>query len=234
MKKKIARYTLLLIGIISGFSTTASAQKKVSLQLQETTPKQKFYQGSSIGWGVEGLIGKALGSPIFNTEVQWQVNLKNRFLPVVEAGIGSTNTINEETQLLYKAKAPYIRIGADYNFMYKKAHLPGFLYGGLRIGASSFSYDVEGPTLIDPHYGKTTSIPISYQGISTTALWTEVVLGLRTKVYKNFAMGWSVRYKKKLSTVEKQGIAPWYIPGFGKNGSSSFNFTYSFIYYLPF
>ena len=122
----------------------------------------------------------------------------------------------------------------DYNVFYKKTHLPGYLYVGLRYGMSSFSYDVDGPSMTDPNYGGEVSYPFAYSDMKSRASWLEGVLGLKVKIYKGFCMGWSVRYKMRMNVEGHDNSIPWYVPGFGKNAGSSFNLTYNLIYNLPF
>lgn len=99
---------------------------------------------------------------------------------------------------------------------------------------SSFSYDVDGPSMTDPNYGGEISYPFAYSGMKSSASWLEGVFGLKVKIYKGFCMGWSVRYKMRMSVEGHDNSIPWYVPGFGKNAGSSFNLTYNLIYNLPF
>ena len=177
--------------------------------------------------------GKILGSDVTSTEVGFEVNLKNRFFPVIELGYSDINTTDDETNIHYKATAPYFRLGLNYNVFYKKPHLPGYFTVGLRYGFSSFSYDVQAPDLTDPNWGGI-SVPVAYEGVKTNTSWAELVLGLRTQVYKSFYMGFTVRYRSQLSLKKSLHSEPYYIPGFGKNKSSNFGFTYNLIYRLPF
>ena len=162
-----------------------------------------------------------------------EVNLKNRYVPVAEIGYGTTDTTDDGTNIHYKASAPYFRIGMNYNFFFKKPYLPGFLYGGIRYGFTSFSYDVDAPTMKDPTWGFP-EIPFSYDGIKTTVTWAELLAGIKVNVYKNFYMGWSLRYRIRMNIKKAEHTEPWYIPGFGKNNSTNLGVTYSLIYKLPF
>lgn len=181
------------------------AHKAQPIQIKEEAKKveQKedipLYQGMSIGVEIAGIGSYLLGSDILNSEVSVQANLKNRFLPVVEVGYGKADALNDANNLHYKTSAPYFRVGMDYNVFYKKTHLPGYLYVGLRYGMTSFSYDVNGPDMTDPNYGSEISYPFSYSGLKSNASWLEGVLGLKVKIYKGFCMGWSVRYKMRMS-----------------------------------
>lgn len=240
MKKKTLSYILRLLILNSVLLASPDAWGQVhksGAQLPSTPEKEEktpLYQSLSVGVEIAGLGSYLLGSDILSSEIAIQANLKNRFMPVLEVGYGKADAINEGNNLHYKTSSPYFRIGMDYNIFYKKTHLPGYLYAGLRYGMSSFSYDVNGPDMTDPNYGGEISHPYAYSGLKSTACWMEAVLGLKVKIYKGFCMGWSLRYKKRIKVDGHENSIPWYVPGFGKNSGSSFNLMYNLIYNLPF
>lgn len=234
MRKRILKYIILLISSIS-LCIPLQAQNSERTEGDNKEKKQSdipLFNGISVGVDISGAVGKVLGGNRLSGEVQGKIDLKNRFFPTVEIGWANTNTTSTSTNQHYKMSAPYFRIGADYNFFHKKTHLPGYIYGGLRYGFSSFNYDVDIPPMTDPTFGNT-AISGSYQGISSSAHWLEVVAGVHVKVYKNFCMGWSIRYKSMLNLKKGYNTEPWYIPGFGKNTKTGFGVSYSLIYYIP-
>ena len=121
----------------------------------------------------------------------------------------------------------------DYNVFYKKPHLPGYFTVGLRYGFSSFTYDMQSPDLVDPNWGHT-SIPVTYNDVKSNAGWLELVLGMKTQVYKDFYMGFTVRYRARQSMKKHENTEPYYIPGYGRGKTSNFGITYSLSYRLPF
>lgn len=236
MRKKTSNYISLCLVLLSSLLLCPAdmyGQKKDKETLKAEYKQSPLYQGSSVGVEVAGAVGSLLGGDVFSSEVLLQTNLKNRFLPTLEIGYGQTDVTNDANDMHYKTSAPYFRIGMDYNVFYLKPYLPGYLYVGLRYAMSSFSYDVSGPDMKDPNYGDIT-IPFSYTGIKSNAQWAELVIGIKVKIYKNFCMGWAVRYKKKMSINGSENAAPWYVPGYGTYGESSFNLNYNLIYNLPF
>lgn len=242
MKKRTLSYILRLLILNSVLLTAPGAWGQVHKatpkvpvsQPQEEKEQTPLYQGLSVGVEIAGLGSYLLGSDILSSELAIQANLKNRFLPILEVGYGKADAFNEGNDLRYKTSAPYFRMGMDYNIFYKKTHLPGYLYAGLRYGMSSFSYDVSGPDMTDPNYGGEISYPYAYTGLKSKASWMEAVVGLKVKIYKGFCMGWSLRYKKRIKVDGHENSIPWYVPGFGKNAGSSFNLMYNLIYNLPF
>ena len=232
-KKRISTYIIALLTVSSlfGLPVTGIAQNKTTKEAEDI--QQPFYQGTMVKVDVSGLMGKALGNEYASTEANVECNLLNRYFPVFELGYGSIDTINEETDIHYKTSAPYFRIGAGYNIFSKKPYLPGKMLVGARLGFSSFSYDVEAPAMTDPVWGET-SIPVSFQGVKSNASWLELVAEVRTNVYKNFHLGFSVRYKSLFSVKKSENSEPLYIPGYGKNKSNGFGITYNISYKLPF
>lgn len=232
-KERISTYIIVLLMLTSLFaSQTANAQEKKVLTKEEWA-QTPLFQGVMLGVDVSGLANKVLGSDIFSTEASVQLNLKNRFFPIVEIGYGSIETTNEETDIFYQTEAPYFRVGMDYNVFYQKPYLPGYFTVGLRYGHSAFKYDIQAPELTDPNWGHT-EIPFAYEGVKSNANWLELVLGLKTQVYKSFYMGFSVRYRSRLNIKKSEHSEPYYVPGFGKNGSSNIGILYNFYYNIPF
>lgn len=224
---------LMLSSLWFGLPCSVSAQEKNPSSDNTETPVQSLYQGAYVGLDIFGPVGHLLGSDFISTEASLEVNLKNKYFPVLEIGYGSTDTTDDETDIHFKTSAPYFRIGAGYNVFHKKPYLPGQFIVGLRYGFSSFSYDVNAPAMTDPVWGETTQA-FDYQGVKSNASWLELVAGLKTNVYKNFYLGLSVRYRSRISVKKGENSEPWYIPGFGKNRSTNLGITYNLIYKLPF
>lgn len=132
----------------------------------------------------------------------------------------------------------------DYNTLYKKQH-GHMLLVGLRYGVSSIKYDVDALGVDDPIYGGIVgnpnlddeiwggSLPYSHKGMKGSMQWAEFCVGIRAHVWKALYMGWSLRFKFKLSaSADKYGDL-WYVPGFGKYGSNTMGVTYTITYKLP-
>lgn len=165
----------------------------------------------------------------YSAEVSATFNIHNRFLPVAEVGIGYTNIISELYEIGYQTRAPYYRIGMDYNMQYKNGK-PNYIYLGGRIGYTSFKYDVDAPALKDPIWGD--EAPVQFKEMPCRAIWAEAVGGVRAEIFKNLYMGWSLRYKYPIHKAPINNGGPWYIPGFGASKAGSLGATYSVSYYF--
>ena len=234
MKKRlISTYIIALLVLSNLLIPTSAHAQEIKILSEDKEEELPFYQGLMVGVDVSGLASKAFGSDAFSSEISIHANLKNRFFPVVEIGYGKTDTTGEETNIHYQTSAPFFRVGMDYNVFYKKPHLPGYFTVGLRYGFSSFTYDMQSPDLVDPNWGHT-SIPVTYNDVKSNAGWLELVLGMKTQVYKDFYMGFTVRYRARQSMKKHENTEPYYIPGYGRGKTSNFGITYSLSYRLPF
>lgn len=162
-------------------------------------------------------------------EAAARFNLRGKYFPIVEIGIGTSNKRNETTNILYKVHSPYYRVGLDYNFI-RDPHKPYRLFGGVRYGFSSFTYDVDGPDITDANYGGTT--PLHFTGVRGTNHWGELVFGLETKVWSFVRLGWSFRYRIRLYNKESALGSPWYVPGYGRNEGHVLGGTFNVVFDL--
>lgn len=205
-------------------------QRSKLAQILDLTDTLDVMQGMSIMVDAVGPGAAVFGSDFFSIEAALEVNLLNRFFPIIEVGYGRTDATNEDSELHYKTAAPYFRIGANYNVQYKKKR-PGYIFAGARLAYTSFKYDVDGPSMTDPVWGG--EIPFRFTGVKSNALWTELLVGVRAQIYKQLHMGWSFRYKVRLNVKDGDNSSPWYIPGFGANDNTKFSATYDLVYYIP-
>ena len=127
-----------------------------------------------------------------------------------------------------------MRAGLNYNFSYQegKTLRPNYVYGALRFGCSKMKYDVSSPPLHDPIWGG--EVPYSFSDVNGFASWIELGVGVSAKIWKNFRMGWCVRYKARVNATKSHNSKIGYIPGFGTNRHTRFGATYSLIYEIPF
>lgn len=252
LKLKILSFSIkfvlfLLISSSLHAQSTRPTGKSPAKDKKKEEPKIEFplYNGTYISGDLYGLGGNLLGSDFLSSEVSVDVNLKNKFFPVVELGYGTTDAWSDNEGIRYKSSAPYLRVGMNFNMMYKKK-TENIFYVGLRYGLTSFKYDVSTPSFTDPIWNNEIpnpgledgiwggSTPYSHTGLKGSMQWFELVVGVRAQIYKNFLMGWSVRMKYRTSSSASEYADPWYVPGFGTYGSSQMGLTYSLIYKLPY
>jgi hypothetical protein len=185
------------------------------------------FGGVSLSADLVGVVMKALKSDYAQMEVAARLNFKEKYFPVFELGYGSCDYEGAESGNTFNTQAPYFRIGMDYNFT-KKWWKGNRLYAGVRYAFSSYQYDISSPRFFDPVWE--TECPFVYKDLKGTSHWGEVVFGIETRIWKFFHLGWNVRYKLLFSEKGSSIGNPWYIPGFGKFGTSGLGGTFNIIF----
>lgn len=199
---------------------------------KEKKPKQEYplVNGLMVGVDLFEPVSMLFGQSYGGYEASVELDLKNRFFPIWEFGIGRANNTPEDMNFTYVGKpALYNRIGMNYNFTYG-GKSPNFFTAGFRYGFSSFKYDIEDITIRSNYWGEEFHEQILNQ--QSSAHWLELVAGIRVKIVAGFFMGWSFRYKFLLSQKKNVQSNPWYIPGYGPE-TGSVGLTYSIYYKLP-
>ncbi len=231
MYPKISKYiSAAAISLLLPFAAHAQqSESGDSGQAAEDPTKGKapVFGGVAVSGDLVGVIMEFLDSDYSQMEVAARLNFKAKYFPVFELGYGESDREGEETGNTFKTKAPYFRIGMDYNFT-KKWYTGNRLYLGMRYAFTSFKYDISSPGFADPVWGN--EVPFVFDGLSAKSHWMEVVFGIETRIWKIFHLGWNVRYKNRLSHSEAPQGVPWYVPGFGKYGNSCIGGTFDVIF----
>lgn len=145
--------------------------------------------------------------------VMAELNMHNRYLAVVEAGLGQGRHRGLNDSYDYRSPLSfYFRVGMNYNFLYNSN--PAYMFtAGVRYGFSPFSFSVSDVTTQDSYWGETGHFSIPSQHM--TAGWLEFSLGLRVKLWGPISAGWSVKYHSLIHQSKSPYGQPWYIPGYG-------------------
>lgn len=186
-------------------------------------------QDLSIGVNIFDPLMRAFGQKYGGADVSASLAMHNRYFPTFEFGLGAAkNTPSGNNFTYHTPLSPYIRLGADYNFLYNSD--PAYrLLAGIRYGFSIFKYSVDNVTLPDNYWQE--EIIMSIPSTSVTAGWLEVSLGLRVRIWESLSAGWQVKYHSILHQTHPVSGNAWYIPGYGTSGSAisaSFSLFYTF------
>lgn len=155
-----------------------------------------------------------------------RVNLRDRYFPIVEVGYGSCDYVDGATEVKYKTSAPYGRIGMDYNLLRNKHDLYR-LYLGARYAYTNYKYDLGHPGVTDPVWHE--QAHFEAHDMKCHYHWLELAAGVDATIWGPFHLGWSVRYRNRLSKNEGPLGKSWYVPGYGKTAKSNFGMTFNVI-----
>ena len=198
------------------------AEKARMKQIDDSIP---LYRGFQVKADAVGLVQMAV-SDYGQYEAGVRVNLKDKYFPTVELGLGKSNHNDDVTGTHYHSSAPYAKVGMDFNIL-KNKHDIYRTYIGVRYAATYFKYDVEHADLTDPVWGG--GVPFRANGVKANYHWMELLAAIDAKIYGPLHLGWSVRYKRRLTHSEGSLGNVWYVPGFGKQGSTRLGGTFDII-----
>ena len=172
----------------------------------------------------------AFGQTYASADVHATLNMWNRVQPTVEIGLGWAKSTPDDMNFTYRAKpSPYFKIGANYNFLFKS--IPDYqIFAGIRLGYSTFAYDVTDVHYINSYWQE--DIPFDITGQRSHALWGEAGIGIKVKLAGQLSMGWMIRYHSLFKCADKELSRPWFIPGYGPR-NSSLGLSVSLYYTLP-
>ena len=88
----------------------------------------------------------------------------------------------------------------------------------MRYAFTSFKFDIDRPNVTDPVWGD--EVPFSLHDVKAQYHWMEAVFGTEAKIVGHVSLGWTFRYRRRIAHKDGGYGNPWYVPGFGKQGSS--------------
>lgn len=200
--------------------------KVMAKDLEPVKDSVAWFNGIAVSVDAVGLLQLAF-SDYGQYEAALRVHLKDRYFPVLELGYGKASHDDDVTQLSYRSKAPYGRIGLDINVLKNKFD-DYRVYAGFRYAFTSFKYDVWHPGVKDPVWGGESEY--SAYGVKCHQHWAELVFGVDAKIVGPVRLGWSVRYRRRISSDEGPLGNAWYVPGFGKADGSNLGGTFNIIF----
>ncbi len=131
----------------------------------------------------------------------------------------------------------YFKAGVDYNVYDNWFGMDNLIFGGLRVGLASFKQQLNGYTIYDTdHYWEPYSDPDTTEFSNLSAIWAEIIVGVKVEVLNNLYVGFNAQLKSLISDDQPANFENVYIPGFNKtydNSSIGVGFGYNISYLIP-
>ncbi len=187
----------------------------------------EYSRGLRIGFDLSSAAILAIEGEGVETAVTADMNITERFFAVADAGY--INSVKTGPGYDLSLNAIYMRAGADYNFYRQNNDV---VAAGVRYGFSTFSRETTSFMVEEGYWGNYTgTVPERTLG----SHWLEAVFSLKTELFSNVFIGWSLRGKVLLSKKDGADMQEWHIPGYGmSNKSSTGGFNFYIFYRIPF
>ncbi|MBR9845171.1 MAG: hypothetical protein GYB35_03245 [Algicola sp.] len=120
------------------------------------------------------------------------------------------------------ATGSYFKAGVDYNSYQNWLDMQNMIYFGFRAGVSSFSQTLNTYTVYNTNQYWPTQFsleePIEVKEL--TAIWAELIVGIKAELFSNLFLGLNVQIKRLVSEDVPDGFENLYIPGFNRTFDS--------------
>ncbi len=211
---KMSRYLFALTLLISLPCLPVFAQDEE----QKKESEVPFFCGVAVMADLAGPVMKALDTKFNQLECGARLNFLDHYFPAVELGLGECDRKGQENNNQFHTRAPYFRVGMDYNL--NKKHNGNRFFASVRYAFSNYKYDFTNPDFIDPVYsGAQQGFTLKDQ--SARMQWAEIGVGCETRLWSFIRMGWTFRFKLRIHQKGNEYGDPYYVPGYGKNGTTT-------------
>jgi len=187
-----------------------------------------------------GDIGKIARSLIDKDYTGFEINgdyrlTKNLYI-AGELGTEERNVITEFLDVT--STGSYFKAGIDYNTYTNWLDMQNMIYTGFRVGVSSFSQQLNEFTVYNTN--QYWNAPFSensseeYNGLS--AIWAELIIGIKAELFTNLYGGLNIQIKSMLSQEQPEDFENLYVPGFNRtydSGRFGLGFGYTISYLIP-
>jgi len=218
------------------FSASVKAQNDSIAIATKDSIKIKEKYGLRVGGDLGKLIRSFVDDDYTGFEVSADYRLKKRLYIAGELGFDKKNTVTD--YLNVTTNGSYIKAGIDYNMYQNWLDMDNMIYAGFRVCASTFSQKLNSYTIYstDPYWSPqlTSSDLQEFSGL--TAIWPEIMLGIKTQLLNNLYLSLNVQFKISASQTEPNNFENLYIPGFNKTYDSSgigVGYSYTLSYRIP-
>ncbi len=227
--KHISKYFFSILLILCSISI--KAQEKDSVVVP---PKIERY-GVRVGADLSKIARTLYDNNYQGLELVGDFRLTKKYFLAGE--LGTENKTTNDDQFNFTTKGTYFKVGFDYNAHENWLDLENMISIGLRYSLSTFSQEVNSYEVYNtnPYFGEIPNTQPGKQFSGLSAQWIEVVAGLKTRVFNNFFVGFTLPGNYLVSNQKPGNFDNLYIPGFNRtyDGKFGVGFNYTLTYFVP-
>lgn len=227
---------MLLLITISALAQTENDSLVASNDVEKDSIRITNRYGLRLGGDLSKIVRTVLEDGYSGFEIMGDYRLTRRLYLAGEIGTEEKTTFTNN--LNSTANGSYFKAGIDYNTYDNWFGMENSIYTGLRIGASTFKQTINSFTIYNTnqYWGEqfSSTTPIEFSGL--TALWTELIIGIKAEVLPNLYIGINGQLKVLISDDAPNNFENVYIPGYNKtfdSGRFGVGYGYNIAYLIP-
>ncbi len=213
----ILKYIFLILALLS---------TSVAVTAQNDTI---FKPAVRLGLDVSGFARQLIEAETLPVEFSFDYEWRKKYFAAAEAGWLNVD-VNRDTHR-YNAQGYFFRTGIDIGILGGDVHNPNdHVLLSLRYGYGRLKQEAPYILISDAYWGdyETSVDPETYH-----AHWLEAGLGMKTSIWNNLFLGWSLRGRVRISSTSDPNMEPYFISGFGRSNNAALMLHYSIYYRFP-
>ena len=217
-------------------SLVALAQNDSIISTTNDSLKIEQRYGLRLGGDISKLLRTVLDDDYKGFEINADFRLNKRWYVAGELGTEEKTTSNDFLNVT--SKGSYFKAGVDYNMYQNWFGMENMIYAGFRAGASTFSQTLNSFSIYntDQYWQQQLSSDVAQEFNNLTALWGELIIGIKAELLTNLYIGLNVQLKGMISQDEPTNFENIYVPGFNKtydSGRFGAGYGYTISYIIP-
>jgi len=198
------------LAVLLLFSTLAFAQQEKKTVKDTLVYKQKY--GLRLGADISKLVRTLIDDNYTGFELMGDYRLTKRIYLAGEIG-NEERTIDSEV-LNNTTKGSYFKGGIDLNFYKNWLDMENMIYIGFRGGASTFTQTLNNYNIYNvnnQYWNQQFTVAEGTEFDGLTAIWAEIIIGLKAEVFNNFFAGINAQLKGLISETAPDNYENLYI-----------------------
>ena len=195
----------------------------------------KLKYGLSLGGDLVKLTRSITDDKYKGFEINADYRLSKNLYVAGELGTEEKSTDTDYYEVV--TTGSYFKAGVDYNVYENWFGMENMIYGGLRAGVASFKQDLNSFEIYNTdNYWEPYSTSNSQEFSGLSAIWVELVVGVKAEVLNNVYIGFNAQLKSLISDDQPSNFENIHIPGFNKtydSNSIGVGFGYNISYLIP-
>lgn len=230
------KYFIKSLAVLLICTSSLFSQDEEQSTSQDTIIYKQRY-GLRLGADISKLVRSFLDDDYQGFEISGDYRLTQRLYLAGELGNEERTLTNDA--LSNTTKGSYFKAGVDINLYRNWLDMENMIFAGFRVGASTFSQTLNSGTIIDRNnefFGNLQPITAPQEFDSLSAIWGELIFGIKAEVLTNLYMGLNLQLKVLVSETSPENFENLYIPGFNRtfdSGRIGAGFGYNISYLIP-
>ncbi len=151
-----------------------------------------------------------------------------------EYGVGTAKLTTNSYSFDYNLQGAFFKLGFDKNILKdNKGAENDIVFFGTRYSFAGFRHEAGNIYIQDDHWHDVSGAETGEYSLK--AHWVEIAFGIKTELFNNLYLGWTIRGMLMIKMKGDNIMTPYIIPGYGRGGNkSSIGFNYSLFYRFPY